>query len=95
MAKGGYKILDLKGNDFTINGDGITIAGIYDAIENSYGKALMIENYLIGGVEKNARYCTFGVDDGDYISTVGLNSDLTKALYIKVKDDDKVSFYDV
>lgn len=93
--KGGYQILDLKGNDFTINGDAITIKGLYEAIEGSYGKPLLIENYSIGGVEKNGRWLNLGVDNGDYVSEVGLNADLTKALYIKVTDEDAVSFYDI
>ena len=93
MALGGYKILDLKGNDFTIGGSAIKVDGIYEAAEHSYGKALQIANYSLGGVEKNARYCNFGINNQNYVSEVGFNADLTYALYVQITPDDMVSFY--
>lgn len=91
--KGGYKILDLKGHNFTVGGAKIKIDDIYNAVEASYGKLLVIENYLIAGVEKNARTLQIGVDNGAFVSIVGLDATLSYGLYIKIEADDNVSFY--
>lgn len=52
--KGGYKIIDLKGYDFS-NAD-MVIEGIYDTIENNYGKPLLFTGIVIDGIEKDDVY---------------------------------------
>ena len=52
--KGGYKIIDLKGYDFT-NAD-MVIDGIYDTIESNYGKPLLFTGIVIDGIEKDDVY---------------------------------------
>lgn len=49
---GGYKIIDLKDTNLITNGESIIIKGIYENIKTSYRKALLIENIVIDGVEK-------------------------------------------
>lgn len=50
MFKGGYKIIDLKNTNFTV-GTASAIVGVYDAIARNYGKAIMLNGIVIGGVE--------------------------------------------
>lgn len=58
---GGYKIVDLKGVNFT-NGVGQTIPGIYEKIENSYHKPILLSGLTIAGVERADRFMEFGLD---------------------------------
>lgn len=96
MSVGGYKILSLKNNNFTINGAKVKIDGIYEALEAaSHGKLLLISDFKLGGVEKNARACNFGLDGTAYVAEVGIDADAMKVLYVKIEDDNNVSFYDV
>lgn len=51
---GGYKVINLHNNNLeTTNADGITINGLYESIENSYRKMLVLHNLVIDGVEKS------------------------------------------
>lgn len=50
--RGGYKLIDLQ-NKLLTTTSYATIEGIYETIENSYGKALMVTNINIDNVEKN------------------------------------------
>lgn len=67
---GGYKIIDLKDNNFTLDSDAITIKGVYDNVENSHRKAILLSGLVIGGVEKSDRFVTFISDSGSYVSTM-------------------------
>lgn len=49
---GGYKIIDFKDQNITTE-NGITVIGIYESIEGSHRKALMVSGLVIDGVEKN------------------------------------------
>jgi len=53
MLKGGYKIIDLKGKSIDTDAEdpSITVAGIYDAIEGNYGKALMLSGLVLDTTE--------------------------------------------
>lgn len=64
MLKGGYKIVDLQ--DMSLSDQAVTIAGIYDSIEQSYQKALILSGINIGGVEKNDIYVELKHDDNSY-----------------------------
>lgn len=68
--KGGYKLIDLKNNKFTVGGNGITIAGIYNSIKASYNKPLILTNINIGGVERNDIFVDFVDDSGSYVANI-------------------------
>lgn len=59
--KGGYKIIDLKGLDFSSN---MVIDGIHESIEDNYGKPLLFSGIVIDGVEKDDVF-TNAVVNGD------------------------------
>lgn len=86
---GGYKIIDLKGISITAGGEAVTIAGVYDAIEST-NKATLIENLVIGSVEQNARFLTFKVDSGSYVSEETFTVSGTEYT-LNISSDDEVS----
>lgn len=51
MKKGGYVIIDFADNNLTTE-SATSIAGIYNAIEGSYRKAILISGITIDGTEK-------------------------------------------
>lgn len=63
--KGGYQIIDLKGNDLT--GASFTISGIYDALEGNYNKAILLSGIVIGGVEYDDVFTTPKVVSSNYV----------------------------
>lgn len=75
--KGGYKLIDLKDSKFTVGGDGITIKGIYNSIENSYNKPLILTGINIGGIEKNDIFVDFVVDSGNYVANISTTEKIT------------------
>ena len=56
---GGYKIIDLLNKNLISDGEAITIKGLYESIEHSYRKPLLLSNIVIDGVEKSDRYVAF------------------------------------
>ena len=70
MFKGGYKIIDLKKTPFVAGGPAMTIDGIYDAIEASYEKPLMLAGLKVGGVEYGAAYVVPTLAGSAYTFTV-------------------------
>ena len=48
--KGGYKIIDFKNTAIT-TGVGVVIKGIYESIENNYGKMTIASGLNIDGIE--------------------------------------------
>lgn len=75
--KGGYKLIDLKDNKFTIGGDGITVKGVYNSIENSYNKPLILTGINVGGVEKNDVFVDFADDSGSYVANISATEKIT------------------
>lgn len=65
MVKGGYKIIDFKDVNITTAG-GATVAGIYETIEHTHRKALMVSGVTIDGVEKPDCFISCDVADGSY-----------------------------
>lgn len=51
MIKGGYHILNLADNNITTEA-AATISGIYNSIEGSYRKVVLLSGVTIDGVEK-------------------------------------------
>lgn len=65
MVKGGYKIIDFKDINIT-TANGATVTGVYESIESSHRKALLISGVVIDGVEKNDCFIDCSVADGSY-----------------------------
>lgn len=83
MAKGGYKLIDLKDKDITISGDAVEIPGTYEAIEASYRKPVIVTGLVIGGSEMSDAWVNFHVSGGNYVGVVGKTSegaDITLAI---------------
>ena len=75
--KGGYKLIDLKDSKFTVNGGGITVKGIYNSIENSYNKPLILTGINIDGVEKNDIFVVFSDVSGSYVANISATEKIT------------------
>ena len=68
MRNGGYKIINL--NDVNLTVEPVKVTGVYEAIENSYRKALLLSGIVIEGVEKNDAFVTVTNSGGNYVITV-------------------------
>lgn len=75
--KGGYKLIDLKESKLTVGGGGVTVKGIYNSIENSYNKPLILTGINIGGVERNDVFIVFSVDSGNYVANISATEKIT------------------
>lgn len=69
MIKGGYKIIDFKNSPLTSGGEAVTIEGIYDTVEASYRKPLLLSGLKIDGTERNDVYATPTLSGSDYVFT--------------------------
>lgn len=69
MKKGGYKIIDFKDINITTGGDAVVITGIYNGIEGSHRKALMLSGLMLDSVEKPDCFIDCTVSDGNYTFT--------------------------
>lgn len=56
--RGGYIILDMSSASFT-SSEPKTIPGVYSTLEGNYGKAVMLSNFTLDGVEYPATYVEF------------------------------------
>lgn len=65
MLKGGYHIVDFKDVNITSE-NGATIAGIYEEIEGSYRKAILVSGVTIDGVEKRDTFVDPSNSDNAY-----------------------------
>lgn len=70
MIKGGYKLIDFKDTPFEVGGDAVTIDGIYDSIEGSYRKPLLVTGLVMDGIEYNDVYVTPQVEGNAFVFTV-------------------------
>lgn len=75
--KGGYKLIDLKDSKFTVGSGDITIKGIYNSIENSYNKPLILTGINIGGIEKNDVFVHFAVNSESYVANISDTEKIT------------------
>ena len=75
--KGGYKLIDLKDNKFTVGGNGVTVKGIYNSIESSYNKPLILTGINIGGIERNDIFINFSVNSGNYVADISPTEKIT------------------
>lgn len=84
MLKGGYKIIDFQDVNI-VTTDGATIVGVYESIESSHRKALMVSGITLDGVQKPDCFVDCEVADGNYTFTAyGKTFTITK--------EDKVTF---
>lgn len=65
MIKGGYKIIDFKDVNI-LTGAGATVQGIYEDIEKTHRKAIMVSGITIDGVEKPDCFVDCEVSGSDY-----------------------------
>lgn len=68
MLRGGYKIVDFKDVNITSDAGG-TVVGIFEEIEGSYRKALLVSGVTIDGVEQRDTWITPSVNEGSYVFT--------------------------
>lgn len=69
MIKGGYKIIDFKDVPFETGGATMMIEGIYDTVEASYRKPLLLSGLNIDGIECNDVYATPTLSGSNYVFT--------------------------
>lgn len=65
MRKGGYQIIDLHDTNFTA-GEAQTVADIYDKIEGSYRKPLLLSGLTVEDVEYPDTYVEVTVNESAY-----------------------------
>ena len=75
--KGGYKLIDLKDSKLTVGGEGVNVKGIYNSIENSYNKPLILTGINIGGIERNDIFINFSYDSGNYVANISATEKIT------------------
>lgn len=68
MIKGGYKIIDFRDIDIK-TGTGATVMGIYEDIEKTHRKAIMISGVKIDEVEKPDCFVDCQVSNSNYTFT--------------------------
>lgn len=84
MFKGGYKIVNFYDVNIT-TGEGVTVTGVYESIESSHRKAIMLSGVTIDGVEKPDCFVDCEVQDGNYQFTAyGKNWVITNADLVTV-----------
>lgn len=86
---GGYKLIDLKGHNFTAQSSSTTIPGIYDSIE-SCRKATLVTGFVYDNIERMDRYAVFGVSGQNYVATLAISADVD-VLQCTVTPDDLVT----
>lgn len=92
MFKGGYKIIDLEGANIE-NSDAVTVPGLYNDIESSYDKALMLADYEIDSITQPASFVRFTHGDNTYEAGIYVQisgSEVSEAV-ISVNSSDEVS----
>lgn len=75
--KGGYKLIDLKESKLNIGGNGVTVKGVYNSIENSYNKPLILTGINIGGIDRNDIFIDFSKDSGSYVANISAKEKIT------------------
>lgn len=68
MKRGGYHIVDFKDVNIT-TAEGATIAGIYEELEGSYRKAVLVSGVTIDGVEYRDTFVDVSHSENNYSFT--------------------------
>jgi hypothetical protein len=75
--RGGYQLVNLQDNNFTVDGAGITIPGIFDIIERCHditGKDTIMSKYQVGGAHRPDTMVRFIVDGDNFTGGGGYTS---------------------
>lgn len=94
MLKGGYKIIDLKGTNFTSD-VGVIIDGVYEDIEST-NKPTLISNFSISNKEYDSVYCFLVKQNTTFhglINFVDVSDSVVtdKEILIEVEDNNTVT----
>ena len=81
--KGGYKIVSLKGLDLLT--EELVIVGLFLALQNSYGKVILLDDIVIDGEEKKSAYVHAEKVGDNYVVKNLYGYDLT------ISDEDEVT----
>lgn len=65
---GGYKVVDFKDVNIT-TADGATVVGVYEEIEGSHRKAILVSGVTLDGVEQRDTFVDPVVNSGSYTFT--------------------------
>lgn len=68
MKRGGYHIVDFKDVNITTE-NGATIVGIYEEIEGSYRKVILVSGVTIDGVEQRDTFVDVSHAENNYSFT--------------------------
>lgn len=83
MRNYGYKAVSLKNVNLT-SAEAQTVNGIFESLETTYSKPILLTDIIIDGVEKNATFIELILSSGNLTFTIyGRN--------ITVTEDDSVS----
>lgn len=88
MIKGGYKIIDFKDTPLYVEGSTMMIEGIYDDIEASYRKPLLLTGLYIEDKEVNDQFAAPELSSSDFTFVIRAEGTLLK---ITITDTDAVS----
>lgn len=96
MKKGGYKIIDLKGEEIDTSGTSkINVPGVYDEIEGSYGKAILLSGLNIDGTIENDIFVRPEIVSDDFVVTLGVVASTTTGVTVStltIDDDDDITY---
>lgn len=81
---GGYQIIDFKDTNL-VSGNGKTVNGVYEALEGTYRKPILITGLTIDGVEQNDVFVQVTVADGSFKIELVQGS-------LVITDDDTISY---
>lgn len=82
--RGGYKIIDLRGEN--LSESPVIIPGIYESIEENYYKPLLLISINIDGVERAGAFASPDNDGSAYIFSGVYGGTIT------ISDDDTVTY---
>lgn len=70
MIKGGYKIIDFRDYPLTTGAVAVTIDGIYDTVEASYRKPMLLSGLTIDTTEHSDTFAQPTISGSNYVFTV-------------------------
>lgn len=85
--RGGYRIIDFKKIALTSGTEG-TIAGVYDAVQNPYGKALQVTGLVVGDAIYPDFYAVFTEDNDVFTTSLVIGGNTVE---IQIAEDDAVT----
>lgn len=84
-VKGGYRIIDLHGMELSTSAP-VTVPGVYEKIESSYGKPLLFSGINYGGMPRNDCFVAMAVDSGNYTGIIASSAAATYRITIASND---------